>query len=321
MRILSFFLFLFLFVFLYSSCQKEGDFYREIKDLKHPTTKDYQTIQKHLKKDQRKYLKHCSESCRSGGMLFDYGKKSKKFRLIGETLDELPSSGKIFYNCTEEDRECCIICYASFNQNYPKGIDRIQKALKHIGFKGHFFYKKGGWPNLEGEALTLAHIPYAFKPCFFREVKNLGYKYVLWLDSSMAPLKSLDPIFQKVKEKGYFGYKASCFKMIQYANPYILRIFHVSEDEAEHIPTIETGVIGLDFSSTIGNLLLDKWEEAARSGGFFSSRPEQNSFSIIAYQLHLEDFDDALPTRPWERKNLSDEALLLVDYSMEYQPF
>jgi hypothetical protein len=311
----------FLVSFLCFSCQKEESYYKKIKDIHHPTIEDYRMIQKHLKKDKRKYLKECTKSCRPGGMLFNYGKKSREFQLIGKTDEEMPSSGKICYQCDEDARECCIICYASFNQKYPQGIERIQKALKQIGFRGHFFYKKGGFANLEGDGLTLAHIPYAFKPCFFREVKNLGYKYVLWLDSSMAPLRSLDWIFEKIKDKGYFGYQTMGHPLDQYANPYILRIFQVSAEEAKNIPTVETGVIGLDLSSEIGNKLLDQWEEAARIGGFFSSRPDQNSFSLIAYKLQLRDFDDALPTRPWTRENLSDQALLFIDHSMEYQPF
>lgn len=298
------------------SCQKnEKDIYNSINDITNPSLDDYRKIQKHLKKGKREYLTLITQSRNPNEKLFAYDKRARNFRLIGKKKDQIPSFTKQIYNTSENDKERCIICYASFNGSFPKGVKRIEKALKKIGYKGHFLSRIGGWPNLNEKGLELAHVLYAFKPCFFKEAKNLGYKKILWLDSSIIPLKNIDEIFEKIEKAGYFGYLSN-HKVADYANEHILNYFGIDKKTIENIFTIEGGIIGLDLTTKVGNELLTAWEKSAKEGGFFSSRFDQNAFSIIAYLFNITDWDNP-SKRPSNLKDIKEDSIFCVDTTFQ----
>jgi len=308
--------------FFYSSCRNsKKDPYSSIKDIKNPTFRDFLKIQKHLKKDKREYLKLFSISAKKGSNLQDenYLKKAKEFRFVGKKRQMKPIFEKLYFNTSKDDKKRCIICYASFNKNYPDGIERIKKALSLIGYKGHFIYRIGSWPNLEENSLRYCHVLFAFKPFFFREIKNMGYKNVLWLDSAILPLQSLDNVFEKIEKNGYFGYRAN-FILSEYTNDFVLNLFDVTPKIANSIETKEAGILGLNLESFIGNTILDKWQLSAQNGGFYSARHDQNALSLIAYKLDLKKFEDSNISRPSEIENITKESIFLLDRSISYWP-
>lgn len=46
--------------------------------------------------------------------------------------------------------------------------------------------------------------PYAFKAYAMREAQGLGYTSILWCDSCIVPVRSLDEIWQKIETDGYW---------------------------------------------------------------------------------------------------------------------
>ncbi len=228
-----------------------------------------------------------------------------------------PIFKKLYFNTSKEDKQRCIICYSSFNRNYPIGVKRLKKALSLIGYKGHFIYRIGGWPNLDEESLKYAHVLFAFKPFFFKEVKNMGYKNVLWLDSSILPLKPLDCIFEKIEKNGYFGYESN-FILSEYTNEFVLNLFKVSVDQADCIKTIEANILGLNLNSTVGNTILVRWQEAVKNGGFYSARHDQNAFSLIAYKLELKNFENPMISRPYKIEDINENSIFFLDRSISY---
>ncbi|NGX52597.1 MAG: hypothetical protein KR126chlam5_00900 [Candidatus Anoxychlamydiales bacterium] len=311
-------------LFFLTSCDnsKKKDPYSSIKDIKNPTFRDFLKIQKHLKKDKREYLKLFSISSKRGAELLDknYLKKAKEFRFVGKKRQMKPMYEELYYNTSKEDKKRCVICYTSFNKNYPDGIERLKKALTLIGYKGHFIYRIGSWPNLEENSLKYSHVLFAFKPFFFREVKNMGYENVLWVDSAVLPLQSLDTIFEKIEKNGYFGYKAN-FILSEYTNEFVLNLFDVTPKLANFIETKEAGILGLNLDSYIGNTILDRWQKAAENGGFYSARHDQNALSLIAYKLDLKKFEDSNVARPSEVEDITKDSVFFLDRSISYWPY
>jgi len=319
-KISIFFIFTVCILGFLSSCKNsKKDPYASIRDIKNPTFRDYLKIQKHLKKDKREYLKFFSISSKKGAELLDknYLKKAKEFRFVGKKRQMKPIFEKLYFNSSKEDKERCIICYTSYNKNYSQGIERLKKALALIGYKGHFIYRIGGWPNLEQGSLKYSHVLFAFKPFFFREVKNMGYENVLWLDSAILPLQSLDTIFEKIEKNGYFGYRAS-FILSEYTNEFVLNLFDVTPKQANFIETKEAGILGLNLESFIGNTILDRWQRAAENGGFYSARHDQNALSLIAYKLDLKKFEDSNISRPSEAEYITKDSVFFLDRSISY---
>jgi hypothetical protein len=287
--------------------------YQEIPEHAHPRMCDWVQLQKFLTRGERKELRLLDEAIDSGGVLSDYRCRLRRFRLIGKHFWNRPSFGIVPIGCSSEEKDICIITYASFNKRYPDSVDGLKRQLEKIGFKGHFLYRIGGWPDLEGGSLTLAHVPYAFKPCFFREAKRLGYRLVLWLDSSIRPLKSLEGVFSAIEDRGYFWYSSGT-RLARYCNRQAIEWFGYSAEDAREIESLAAGVIGLNLDHPKGSFILDEWMDAARAEtGFYSARPEQNALSILAYRYGLDEWERS-PSIAWNHELLHDETLFLVDY-------
>jgi hypothetical protein len=274
--------------------------YAQITDISHPTIKDYARIQKFLSKGQRPEL----------SLLKDMEKRYRGLRIIGDKPDEMPKSGTVYVNCGENEKENCLIVYASFNKNFAQGLQRLVDHVKQTDFKGHILYRIGGWPNSEEGDLKLAHVPFAFKPCFFREAQRLGYQRVLWLDTSILPHVSLNRIFDEIEEKGYFVIRNG-HKVGPYMNEQAANRLGVTLEECSNIISCQAGILGLDLSKT--SQILADWHAAARdSGAFFSPRSDQNALSIIFYKHGMEEM------KPFEtlvdmQGQISDATLFTID--------
>ncbi|MBS0649037.1 MAG: hypothetical protein JSS10_07450 [Verrucomicrobia bacterium] len=254
--------------------------YGQIRDVCNPRIEDYQALQKFLAKARRPSL----------ARLGDMEKRARHFCLIGKDPVELPQEGKITVNCGKDEKENCLIIYASFNKAYPQGLRRLVDHVSKSDFKGHILYRIGGWPNVAEGDLKLAHVPYAFKPCFFREAQQLGYRRVLWLDASIQPVVSLNRIFEEIAAKGYFAIGNG-----QYVAPFINEQaaagLGITLKECEKIPSVSAGLFGVDFSHEKAALAIAKWHQAARdTAAFFSARPDQNALSVILFQLDMQNW-------------------------------
>ncbi len=285
----------------------EPEVYHSIADLLHPKRGDYQKIQDYLKKRESSLF---TEAVLPGGILFDYYHRARRFRFVGKWPWQGAKFGVMPFGCSLNDKKICVISYASYNKSYRAGIDHIKSALKKIGFRGHFMYRIGGWPDLEGGSFKLAHIPYAFKPCFLKEAYRLGYRFVLWLDASIRPMKNLESVFQAIEKRGYFFYGAG-HTLAQYCNKEVMEAMCEPVENAQNIPSVAAGVFGLDLYHPLGFQVMEKWYEAAvKETPFISPRPDQNVLSILIDQLHLNEWEAS--GLAWEKPD--DSTQFFIDW-------
>ena len=222
--------------------------------------------------------------------LRDMETRARNITIIGDTPDTFPHSGSIAVNCDRDDKENCIILFASFNRSYPEDLKRLLKQIGNSDYKGHILYRLGGWPNAEGGSLPLAHVPCAFKPCFFKEAQRLGFKRVLWLDPSTTPLVSLNEVFATMEQEGHFVL-GNNHTLGSYMTPEAATFFGLNHHQTHEIPSCFSGVFGLDLTNDISRKVLDFWYRAAQDrDAYFTPRPDQNVLSIILYQLGISDF-------------------------------
>lgn len=275
--------------------------YKEISSLTSPTTEDLHKIQNYLTHGERSIIK----------LLNDYQPNARNIKIIGDSPEEQPQYGNIAVNCDENDRENCLICYSSFNKNYPRGLKRLVEFAKNSDFKGHVIYRIGGWPDIAGGSLKLAHVPYAFKVSMFKEVKAMGFKRALWLDTAILPAVSLNILFDMIKEDGYF-IMGNSHNIGPYCSPISLQAFGISQELADRIPSCSAGTLGVDFTSDRGNTIFERWYHAAENKvAFFSPRSDQNALSIILYSLNL----GLIPIErlAHNRRAVNDQTLLLIE--------
>lgn len=276
--------------------------YNEINDICHPTLDDYRRIQNYLTYGERSIIRR----------LNDYEPNARNFKIIGSTSAELPQSGTIAVNCDENVRENCLIVYSSFNKNYPRGLKRLVKLAAASDFKGHIIYRIGGWPNVEEGSLTLAHVPYAFKVCFFKEAKRLGYKRAFWLDTSIIPVVSLNTIFDMIKEKGYF-IMGNSHMIGPYMEPDAASALQLPMSETFKIPSCSAGIFGVDFTNKKAREIIDRWYQAAQDKvAFFSPRSDQNVLSMILYKMGITDLI-SIDRLAHNRNQIKSDTLLQIE--------
>lgn len=276
--------------------------YSSLSNLCNPTLADYQMIQEYLTHGNRSMIKR----------LQDYEPNARHFTIIGKTPQELPKAGMIPVNCTAHEKENCLIVYASFNKNYPRGLKRLVKLISDSDFQGHILYRLGGWPDVAGGSLRLAHVPYAFKVSFFKEAQRLGYKRALWLDTAIVPVISLNEIFKIIEDKGYF-IMGNSHMVGPYMHPSAADSFGMTLDSCHHIPSCSAGICGLDFTHDTGNSILFHWFRAAENpNAFYSPRSDQNALSIILYALGITDL---IPIKrlAHNKNEINKETLLLIE--------
>lgn len=307
----------FLLCFFFINIQATGenknyfpDVYNKIKNIRSPTFEDYCLVQNFLTNGNRKNLEKLKDTFRA----------QKNIKIIDVKLNKIPQLEIIPVNTDLNDKKNCLILYASFNCCFPKGVKRLISIVKQSNFKGHILCRIGGWPDVAGGSLTLAHVPFAFKVCSFKEAQRLGYERVLWLDSSIVPLVDLDTVFTTIGKKGYFSVE-NTVSVGPWCNEKAASYFGYSLKETYNIKCCQAGVLGVDFKTEIGQKIIDRWHKAAEDeNAFYSARSDQTALSLILHQCNLQSQPSYIAGRQeelqeWRSKGAQIETkpLFLVD--------
>lgn len=197
-----------------------------------------------------------------------------------------------YLNNDPNNKDKCVICYASFPsgspvRDYPKAMQNLLQSLQKFKFNGHFIYQIGGFPNVKKGRLKFADVPFAFKPFLFEQARDLGYKNILWLDVCCLPVKSLNPIFQFIEEKGlcFYSYN-SIFHRRKFNEGYPYIIPFIDIDSLSKCEQISSQIIGINVQNAEANHLLDRWISAAeRKIPFLLS--DEPPFAILVNHLNL----------------------------------
>jgi predicted O-methyltransferase YrrM len=113
---------------------------------------------------------------------------------------------------------------------------------------------------------------YAFKLFAMEEAIRAGFRYILWMDSSLAPLASIEPLWKIIKKQGYYAapqYDGDITPPPRHWSSKIgatlgtwcsdsaLGVFGISRQEAFEIPLALTGLVGLDMRNPIAQKIWD----------------------------------------------------------------
>jgi len=263
----------------------------QIADWKHPIYADYLLIQNHLNAKVDALL---NTQIKNRPIKTDaYGwiiYRMAKLRAIVGTGD--PIFDILYFNKDPEKKDKCIICYASCHapqsdSDYPKALRCIIESLQTFGFDGHFIYRIGGWPNPQKERLKYADVPYGFKPFFFEEVRDLGYKKILWLDACSVPVKSIEPLFAFLENHPCCFFDVFCKEMSSLEmreKRYITQALNISRKRRYY--EVLSQVVGLNLNHLKANELLDRWIEAAEKKVPFLES-DQLPFAFLVNELDL----------------------------------
>jgi len=176
---------------------------------------------------------------------------------------------------------CCIISCGIGNW-YPAGVQRLHSSLVFHGYAGSLLLFKDTYPP---DCPPHSENPYAFKIYAFREAIKLGYRQILWLDSSVWCIKTPHHVFDDIIDNGVVGF-SSGYNLAQTAPDLLLKRMGWSRDYAESLPEIATGMVGLNLDNPNGKAVFDLWAQLCDEGYFKNSRFHDTNDSLDHRFLH-----------------------------------
>lgn len=202
-----------------------------------------------------------------------------------------------------------VVSFADAAGHYAKSLMRLEQSLALVGYGGEFEIFKGindyshiGSPFHKGSPDA---VPYAFKAYSIKKAIQEGARYILWCDSVIYATKSIDPVFNHIKEHGYLLFDNIGFSIGDYTSDACLRQFGMSRKEAFESKMLMACVMGFDVEHHKSKEFLDKYISAASDGISYmgdwtnenlqvsndarvrGTRHDQSVASIIAAQMEL----------------------------------
>lgn len=178
----------------------------------------------------------------------------------------------------------CVVTFCSISGKYSDFVKSTAEALEKVGFNGYFYYQIGGFPNPTGKEIKYVGVPYCFKIFTMLEAQKLGFNKVLWIDSTMLPLRDLTPIFTQIEEKG-------CF-LLDFTNHNYnkARIFQqtyqllkdLTGTDVVNMRHIATGILGLKMDTNKAKEFVSSYYKFVELGTpFLSCFPEEMVFAAL----------------------------------------
>ncbi|MCH9620659.1 MAG: hypothetical protein S4CHLAM20_00600 [Chlamydiia bacterium] len=279
---------LFSLSFIFSNPSEWDLIYKKV-NLKNPSNQDMELIQDYLHHGRRIYLRWLdfiwTDKDRSDGLRYD--KRARRMHIWRGNRNDLLMR-KIVYNTTRNDKDVCIITYGSFNKSYTDKIDLIDSRLKDINFKGHFLFRMGGWPDIEGGSLKYIHVPYSFKLCMIKEAMRLGYKKIVWIDTAVVPLENFLRVFEILDEDGYFLIDHTTLAKAHVTES-VVKAFNLTTKEMNSINEIQASMMAFNTESEKAqNFIAECFSYLDSLDAYLSPRPEQVAMGIIGTRLGMK---------------------------------
>lgn len=164
---------------------------------------------------------------------------------------------------------------------YPVGVERLQRSLIFNGYAGNMIMHKElpeGWESHSDN-------PYGFKINAFEEVFNAGGNIALWLDSSFWCIKNPHELFDIISDNGIFAFRTG-YNCAQTCSDKALEWANFNRDEAELLPEIASGAVGINISNPNGKDIFKLWQEGKELGLFKNSRSHDYNDSADPRFIH-----------------------------------
>lgn len=181
-------------------------------------------------------------------------------------------------------------------ENYVVGQSRLWSALDKVGYTGGrtFFTEKypAGCP-------THQQHPYAFKYSIMQNVFDGGADLVFWLDASVVPLKSIDPLWDIIQSRGLLAFQNPGCMENQFTSKDCLDVLGCSLEDASKICQINGGIVGYNRHNTEAMDIFQKMRQLSTNPKAFKGG--SNTSTDPKYVAHRHD-QSCLSYLLWKHK-------------------
>lgn len=149
-----------------------------------------------------------------------------------------------------------VVCVA-YNGNYRHGADRLNAELTAVGYRGARMIWSECSPIGSPDHIDL---PYAFKVHAVGLALQAGFTAVIWLDSSVWPGLSLDPVFDEMERTGaYLVHDGGC--MGHWCTDEALAELGWTREMAMQEPIVAGGIWGVYYPHPSGRAFYEGLRE------------------------------------------------------------
>jgi hypothetical protein len=170
-----------------------------------------------------------------------------------------------------------IVTFYDNKERYILGQKRQKESLKDVGFDYDYFAFNS---FVDIESPTHEEIPYAFKPYSIKKVKDLGYDIVIWMDSPVYGIKSLNNFIETIINKSVILFDNIGYTIGDYTSDKCLEHFNISRKESFEIQMIMACLMGFDFRTSLANNVFNEYYNSATEdifGGYWTNEANQVS--------------------------------------------
>lgn len=202
--------------------------------------------------------------------------------------------------------DTCVVNFA--NNWFVKGQQRLKETFRRHGYNGDFLFF-----NNESELNCPPHgeVPYAFKAYALMLARERGYRYVLWVDSSVYAVKPVKLAFDRIERDGYLLLNGG-WNTGQWCSDAALATLEITREDSFGYPHMMACVMGLDLHAVKAQHFLQRYYELANDGVTFKGawtnknhevsddervlghRHDQTAASVIATKLGMKFTDNLL---------------------------
>lgn len=162
----------------------------------------------------------------------------------------------------------CIVNVAAHEQ-YWKYQTRLKGSLEHHGYTGEKLFWKGeyppGSPHHSETIDGVEHVPYGFKLYAIMEAKKRGFEQVLWLDSGVHLIKSLDTVWEAIGRDGYLLVESEQI-LEEWCKEDVMQAHKATQEERRTLKILAGAIIGLDFTHSVAVQFFDGMWASMKAG-------------------------------------------------------
>lgn len=213
----------------------------------------------------------------------------------------------------------CVISLGVGKPYFTASLSRLRESLEHVGFEGDFLF----WNReLPPDCPPHFEVPFGFKTHCFYIAKKMGYKEVLWMDSTCVAIRSLKTVFQDISKNGYIFFNNNYDQALgQWISDEALERNMLTREEVMTIPELPCSVMGLHMESTLATTFLDQWHQIMNDG--ITARGTRRSIKTWdEYQEILWNRNQAASSDPRVKGHRNDQSAAgLVAHRLGMLPY
>jgi hypothetical protein len=158
-----------------------------------------------------------------------------------------------------------IVTFFDDKEKYMLAGKRQAESLQAINFPMENYFQFRNFAEINSPEHT--EIPYAFKPYAINEIKKRGFEIIIWMDSPVYCIKSIDKFIEYININGFIFFDNLGYTIGDYTSDECLNNYSIRRDESFKHPMIMACLMGFNFKNHLATKLFNEYFKATQTYG------------------------------------------------------